>query len=94
MNGTEPQSYQEFESLPARVIGVLRSPRALFRSVIARPAWADVMAVTCAVLVGCGVTAVEVTTNSRHADLSPEQLADRAGRLRPAVDAVPVRGVG
>ena len=55
MNRTEPQSYQEFESLPARVVGVLRSPGALFRSVIARPAWADVMAVTCAVLVGCGV---------------------------------------
>lgn len=30
---------------------------------------------------------------ARSADLSLEQLADRAGRLRAAVDAVPVRGV-
>ena len=55
MNRTEPQSYQEFDSLPARVAGVIRSPRALFRAVIARPRWADVMAVTLAVSLACGV---------------------------------------
>ena len=55
MNRTEPQSYQEFESLPARVVGVVRSPRALFRTVIARPRWADVMALSFAVSLACGV---------------------------------------
>jgi hypothetical protein len=55
MNGTEPQSYQVFESLPARVAGVIRSPRRLFSSVIARPKWADLMAVSFAVSLACGV---------------------------------------
>ncbi len=54
MNRTEPQSYQVFETLPARVLGVLGSPRALFRTVIDRPIWADVMALTCAVLLVFG----------------------------------------
>jgi hypothetical protein len=55
MNRTEPQSYQDFETLPARVAGVVRSPRALFRTVIAWPTWAGMMALTFAVSLGCGV---------------------------------------
>jgi hypothetical protein len=55
MNGTEPQSYQEFDSLSARLVGVIHSPRALLRAVIARPRWADVMAVTFAVSLASGV---------------------------------------
>jgi hypothetical protein len=55
MNRTEPQSYQVAESLPARIAGVIRSPRELFSRVIARPKWADVMALTFAVSLACGV---------------------------------------
>ena len=73
MNRTEPQSYQEFDSLPARVVGVLRSPRAVFRAVIARPRWADVMALTFAVLLACGV-GLMLTSVGRQA------LADRLER--------------
>jgi hypothetical protein len=55
MNGTEPQSYQEFDSLPARVAGVIRSPGALFKHVIARPSWARMMALTWAVSIASGM---------------------------------------
>jgi hypothetical protein len=55
MNRTEPASYQEFDSLSARVVGVVRSPRALFSTVIQRPSWADVMAASLAVSLACGV---------------------------------------
>jgi hypothetical protein len=55
MNRTEPESYQEFETLPARVAGVLRSPRALFSAVIERPRWAGVMLLTLLVTAGTGV---------------------------------------
>lgn len=55
MNRTEAQSYQEFESLPTRVVGTLRSPRAVFQHVIARPRWADVMVAATAVTLVCGV---------------------------------------
>jgi hypothetical protein len=55
MNETEPQSYQEFESLPARVAGVIRSPRAVFNTVISRPRSAGVIAACLAVTVACGV---------------------------------------
>jgi hypothetical protein len=54
MNRTEAQSYQEFESLPARVFGIFRSPRAVLQTVIARPRWADVMVVATAVTLVCG----------------------------------------
>jgi hypothetical protein len=54
MNRTEPQSYQDFESLPDRMSGVVRSPRALFTSLIGRPRWAGVLLVSAAVTVGCG----------------------------------------
>jgi len=55
MNRTEPESYQEFESLPARVAGVVRSPRALFAHVVERPRWAPVMLLTFLVSASCGV---------------------------------------
>jgi len=42
-------------SLPGRMIAVLRSPRAVFRSVIARPVWLDVLVVSFAVSLACGV---------------------------------------
>lgn len=42
-NLTDPASYQESETLPARVVGVLRSPRALFAALVERPRWADIM---------------------------------------------------
>jgi hypothetical protein len=54
MNGTEAQSYQEFESLQARVVGVIRHPRVLFKSVIERPRWAAAMLLTFAVTAACG----------------------------------------
>jgi hypothetical protein len=73
MNRTEPQSYQEFDSLPARVVGVLRSPRAVFRALIARPRWADVMAVSFAVSLACGV--VFMVT-----DVGRQALADQLER--------------
>lgn len=73
MNRTEPQSYQEFDPLPARVIGVLRSPRALFRTLIARPRWADVMALSFAVSLACGV--VFMVT-----DVGQQALADQLER--------------
>jgi hypothetical protein len=73
MNRTEPQSYQEFDSLPARVIGVLRSPRALLRTVIARPRWGDVMALSLAVSLACGV--VFMVT-----DVGRQALADQLER--------------
>jgi hypothetical protein len=53
MNRTEPQSYQEFESLPARLRGVVRSPTALFMSVIARPRWAPILLLATAVMAAC-----------------------------------------
>lgn len=55
MNRTEPQSYQDFESLPARVIAVLRAPRAIFSAVIARPRWALVLLATTTVMAACGI---------------------------------------
>jgi hypothetical protein len=55
MNETEPQSYQEFESLPARVAGVIRSPRAVFTRVISRPRSISVIAACLAVTLVCGV---------------------------------------
>ncbi len=54
MNRTEPESYQEFVSLPARLGGVIRSPRAVFKRVIERPRWAGVMVVTLCVTAACG----------------------------------------
>lgn len=59
MNRTEPQSYQDFDSLPARVFGVIRSPRLVFRTIIDRPRWADVMILTLAITVGCGVALMQ-----------------------------------
>ena len=55
MNRTEPQSYQVSESLPARIAAVIHSPRALFSRVIVRPEWADLMALSFAVSLACGV---------------------------------------
>lgn len=55
MNRTEPQSYQDFESLPARAAGVLRAPRDVFTIVIARPRWALVLLATTAVMAACGI---------------------------------------
>jgi hypothetical protein len=55
MNRTERQSYQLFETLPARVFGVLRYPRAVFSALIDRPRSADVMICTFVVLLVCGV---------------------------------------
>jgi len=55
MNRTERGSYQVFESLPARVFGVLRYPRAVFSALINRPSWADVLIGTFAVMLVCGV---------------------------------------
>ena len=66
MNRTEQQSYQEFESLPARVLGILRSPRAAFTRVIDRPRWGDVLLGTFAVALACGV-AVMSTEVGRQA---------------------------
>jgi hypothetical protein len=58
-NRTEPESYQEFEALPARVVGVLRSPRALFISVIERPRWVAMMLFTWLVTAACGAALLE-----------------------------------
>jgi hypothetical protein len=55
MNQTEPQSYQDFEPLPARVLGILRSPRAVFRTLIDRPRWADVLILSFGIALACGV---------------------------------------
>jgi hypothetical protein len=61
MNRTEPQSYQEFESLPARVFGILRSPRAVFRHMTLRPRWADVMIVGLAATLVCGIALLQTS---------------------------------
>jgi hypothetical protein len=58
-NRTEPESYQEFETLPARVAGVLRSPHALFTSVIERPRWAAMMLFTLLITAVCGAALME-----------------------------------
>lgn len=55
MNVTEPQSYQHYVSLPARMAGVLRSPRRLFTAVTDRPSWAAVLITTWIVTTACGV---------------------------------------
>src|SRR5687767_3878309 len=55
MNLTEPESYQDFDALPARVAGVVRSPRVLFASLIHRPRWPAVMLLTFLVTAGCSV---------------------------------------
>lgn len=59
MNVTEPQSYQVFESLPARMVGVIRSPKALFKYVIGRPRWAAVLLVTLLVTAAAGAALME-----------------------------------
>jgi hypothetical protein len=66
MNRTELQSYQDFESLPDRMAAVVRSPRALFISLIGRPRWADALLVSLAITVGCG-TAFMLTDVGRQA---------------------------
>jgi hypothetical protein len=73
MNRTEPQSYQDFDSLPARVAGVFRSPRALFKTFIVRPRWADVMVLSLAISLACGI-GLMLTAVGRQA------LADRLER--------------
>lgn len=55
MNRTEPQSYQEFESLPARILGVLRAPKALFTSLMARPRGASALLAATAVMAACNI---------------------------------------
>ena len=66
MNRTEPQSYQDFESLPDRMAAVVRSPRALFISLIGRPRWAGVLLLSLAITAGCG-TAFMLTDVGRQA---------------------------
>jgi hypothetical protein len=58
-NRTEPESYQEFGTLPDRLLGVLRSPRAVFRSLIARPRWAGAMLTTYLLTAACGVALMQ-----------------------------------
>jgi hypothetical protein len=55
MNATEPESYQQLKSLPARLVGVVRSPRVLFASLATRPTWADVLLATLLVTAACGM---------------------------------------
>ena len=55
------------------MIAVVRSPRALFRSVIARPRWADVVAASFAVSLACGI--VFMTT-----DVGRQALVDQLER--------------
>jgi len=52
MNRTEPESYQDFVTLPARVIGVIRSPRALFTTLVERPDWLSILLLTFLVSAG------------------------------------------
>lgn len=59
MNATEPQSYQEFDSLPVRVVGILHSPRAVFAAVIVHPRWAAVMMMACVVTAVCSAALME-----------------------------------
>jgi hypothetical protein len=59
MNRTEPESYQDFDALPARMAGVVRSPRALFGHLIVRPRWSAVMLLTFIVTAACTVGLME-----------------------------------
>jgi hypothetical protein len=80
MNRTEAQSYQVFESLPARVAGVIRSPRALFTSLIGRPRWADLMALSLAVSLACGVVFMATDVGRRALVDQLERTALAFGR--------------
>jgi hypothetical protein len=80
MNRTEPQSYQDFESLPARVAGVLRRPRALFKTVIDRPRWADIVILTLAAMLACGVALMETAVGRQALVDQWERTATAFGR--------------
>ena len=62
MNRTEPESYQELEALPLRVMRVARSPRPVFARVIERPRWAAVMLLTLAVSAASSVAFMQTAT--------------------------------
>jgi hypothetical protein len=64
-NLTDPASYQDCETLPARVVGVLRSPRALFAALIDRPRWADVMLASFVVTAACGAAFMATTVGEQ-----------------------------
>lgn len=59
MNVIASESYQQFESLPARLAGVVRTPRALFEAVIMRPRWAGVLLVTWLIPAVCGIALMQ-----------------------------------
>jgi hypothetical protein len=85
MNRTEAESYQEFGSLPARLFGVLRSPRRLFRHVIDHPRYADVMAISVAVTFICGVALMQTEVGRLALVDQWERTAEAFGR--PVDDA-------
>ncbi len=60
-NRTEPESYQDLETLPARVVGAIRSPRALFTAVAERPYWAGMMLTTFLVTAVSGVAFMQTS---------------------------------
>lgn len=65
MNGTGPESYQAFETLPARVMAIVGKPRALFSAVIARPRFAAVMLLTFLVTAGCRAAFMETAVGQQ-----------------------------
>lgn len=69
MNRTEPESYQEFGTLPARLLGAIRSPRHLFRYLAERPRWVDVTLVTFTVMALCGAAFL-------HTEVGRQALVD------------------
>lgn len=80
VNRTEPESYQDFELLPARLAAVVRSPQLLFTRVIVRPRWADVMLLTLAVSAGCGVAFAQTDVGRRALVDQWERTAVAFGR--------------
>ena len=79
-NGTEPESYQEFGTLPDRMLGVVRSPRAVFRALIARPRWAGVMVTTYLVTAACGAALMQTGVGRQALVDQWERSAEAFGR--------------
>src|SRR5918994_2076639 len=79
-NLTEPASYQDSEALLVRVVGVLRSPRALFSALIARPRWAGVMLLSFLVTAACGVALMQTEVGQQALVDQWERTALALGR--------------
>lgn len=83
MNGTEPQSYQEFEPLPARIVGIVRAPRRVLGHVAARRRWVDALLVGTIVSMASGVALLQ-TAVGRQALV--DQLERTAAAFGQPVD--------